>query len=38
MFYVKKEEQKKKKKKKKKKEGKKGCWPIPVCATQRVLL
>ena len=34
----KKEKQRETKKKKKKKEGKKGCWPIPVCATQRVLL
>ena len=35
----KKEKKKKKKKRnKKKKERKKGCWPIPVCATQRVLL
>ena len=38
MFYVKKKKKKKKKKEEQKKEGKKGCWPIPVCATQRVLL
>ena len=37
MFYVKKKKKKKKEEQKKKKEGKKGCWPIPVCATQRVL-